>query len=104
MVTPATEGVRVGRGSSRVARRIVVVAVAMLLLGELGVRALGDRLPEPVTWYHPIAQVKVEQMEAISASGTSIDVVLAGTSQMAIGADPLLLSSLLAGHPSVYNA
>ena len=83
---------------------MVVVAVAILLLGELGARALSDRLPEPLTWYHPVAQVKVEQMDALRAAGTSTDVVFAGTSQMAIGADPVRFTQLVATHPSTYNA
>lgn len=84
--------------------RIAAVAVVLLLLAELGVRALSSRLPEPVTWYHPVAQVKVEQMDRIAASGPTIEVALVGTSQMAIAGDPLAFTAQVHGHPVTYNA
>jgi len=84
--------------------RLGIAVVATLLVGELGVRAISPRLPEPLTWYHPSAQIKVEQMDGLQARGTGFDVVFAGTSQMAIAGDPVLFSQLVDGHPSTYNA
>lgn len=84
--------------------RVAVAAVVVLVLAELGVRATADRFPTPNTWYHPSAQVKVDQMQAIADAGQRRPVVVVGTSQMAMGVDPAVLSSALPGHPGTYNA
>lgn len=88
------------RGLARLALALVIVVVA----AELFVRLDAHRLPEPMTWYHPSAQVKVEQMQAIADAGDARPVVVAGTSQMAMGVDPAVLSAELPTHPGVYNA
>lgn len=89
---------------TRSVRRIVVICVAILLFAELFTRLAAGRLPEPLTWYHASAQVKVEQMEEMRASSTTADYVLAGTSQVAEGVDPQVFSQVLSSHPSTYNA
>jgi hypothetical protein len=84
--------------------RLGIAVLVTLLVAELSVRAIASRLPEPLTWYHPVAQIKVEQMEVLARSGARVEIVLAGTSQMAIAGDPLRFSQLVDGHPSTYNA
>ena len=84
--------------------RVVVVALVVVVLAELAVRAGADRFPTPQTWYHPSAQVKVDQMQAIAEAGERRPVVVVGTSQMAMGVDPAVLSEDLPGHPGTYNA
>lgn len=88
----------------RVLRRLAAAAVLVVLLVEVALRAGSSRLPEPVTWYHPVAQVKVEQMARLASEGTVVDVALVGTSQMAQGVDPIRFRDLAAGRPVTYNA
>ncbi len=78
--------------------------LVVVLVCEVGVRVMASRLPEPLLWYHPSAQIKIEQMDALAAAGTKVDVVLAGTSQMTMAVYPDEYAQLAAGHPVTYNA
>ena len=82
-------------------RSLALLATLSLVLvtAELGVRALADDLPEPVTWYHEIAQAKTEQMQRRKEP---LDVVFAGTSQSYHGIDPAAIDARLG--TSSYNA
>ena len=69
---PATDPATRREPSHRVRRLwLVVVATTLvvLVLAEVSVRVAADRLPEPFTWYHPVAQVKVGQMAQRAAEG-----------------------------------
>jgi hypothetical protein len=84
-------------------RRAAVVAVLLLGVFELGVRALAPALPQTTTWREPMVAAKVARMDELSR-GAPIDVVLAGTSQMLFAGDPKMLRSRLGAPWSVYNA
>lgn len=101
---PAVAPIRSQRPLLAVVVRIVVAAVLVVVAADALVRLDEGRLPEPVTWYHPSAQVKVEQMADLQAAGERRPIVIAGTSQMAMGVDPAVLSDALPSRPGVYNA
>lgn len=77
---------------------VAVLAVAVLLAGELAARALEGRLPDPLVWHTEAAQAKVEQMEALGHA----EVVAVGSSLVAHGVDPAVLADRL--DVSAYNA
>ena len=64
--------------------RALLVVAAVILLAEVGARALSPRLPDPVTWDNPFTQAKVGQMEEEG----SADVVFLGSSVVNVGIDP----------------
>lgn len=79
--------------------KLLAALLAVLTAAEVGVRLVDDRLPEPVTWYHEIAQAKTEQMEDHDGD---VDVVFAGTSQSYHGIDPEVVDEHLGTRS--YNA
>ena len=81
------------------ALRMLVGLLAVLLSVEGGLRLLAPNLPEPVTWYHEIAQAKTEQMEEHQGR---FDLVFAGTSQSYHGIDPDVIDEELGTRS--YNA
>lgn len=68
--------------------RMLAALLAVLLSAELGLRVIGTGLPEPVVWYHEIAQAKTEQMEDHEGP---LDFVFTGTSQSYHAIDPELI-------------
>ena len=79
--------------------RFVAALLAVLLVAEVGFRALDGRFAEPVTWYHEIAQAKVEHLEGIDEP---LDLVFTGTSQSYHGIDPRVVDAHLGTRS--YNA
>ncbi len=66
------------------ARRLVawLVVITVLLLAELGLRAVGPRLlPRPNKWGHAKVQTLVDRYRAQAATHEPLDVVIFGTSQ-----------------------
>lgn len=105
--SPVTDPAARGEPARRVRRLWLVIAATTLVvlgLAELSVRVAADRLPEPLTWYHPVAQVKVGQMAQRAAEGRGAEVVFVGTSQTAEGIDPVRFSERAPGRPATYNA
>jgi hypothetical protein len=83
---------------------IIATVLGILLFGaEVGVRAVDDRLVEPLDWHDWEAQAKADQIEALGAKGP-IPIVAIGTSAMHFGLDPIQLRAELPGSPLVYNA
>ena len=78
---------------------LVGAVLAVFLLTEGAVRVLTTGMPEPVTWYHEIAQAKTEQLAEVE---TPLDYLFAGTSQTYHGIDPAVVDGRL-GTKS-YNA
>ena len=78
---------------------MLATMLAVLVGAELAVRVLAHDLPEPVTWYHEIAQAKAEQMEGRQEP---VDFVFAGTSQTYHGIDPDPIDTRLGSRS--YNA
>ena len=78
------------------------IALAVLLVAELVARFLAGGLPDP-EWNFVQTDLKVEEMQALAASGASADVLLIGNSSVASGfiADEL---EVLLGVDTVYNA
>jgi len=64
--------------------RALLVAAAVILLAEVGARALSPRLPDPVVWDNPFTQAKVGQMGEVRSAG----VVFLGSSVVNVGIDP----------------
>jgi len=73
--------------------------VAVLLVVETAVRVVSSGFPEPVTWYHEIAQAKVEQL---AEQDDDLDYVFIGTSQTYHGIDPAIVDRRLGTRS--YNA
>lgn len=78
---------------------LLAAVLAVFLLAEGAVRVLTTGMPEPVTWYHEIAQAKTEQLAEVE---TPLDYLFAGTSQTYYGIDPAVVDERL-GTKS-YNA
>ena len=72
--------------------RLLGSLLAVLVVAELVLRVLAPGLPEPVTWYHEIADVKTEQMEQHEGP---LDLVFTGTSQSYHAIDPELIDARL---------
>ena len=83
--------------------RAAVVAVLLLLVFELGVRAIEPALPQITTWREPMVAHKVARMDELSRAGRT-DVVFAGTSQMLFAGDPTMFRRQLHAPWSMYNA
>lgn len=78
---------------------LVAAMLAVFLLAEGAVRVLTTGMPEPVTWYHEIAQAKTEQLAEVEGP---LDYVFAGTSQTYHGIDPAVVDQSLG--TASYNA
>jgi hypothetical protein len=82
----------------------LVVALLVVLLGEVAVRAVSSHLPEPQLWSSPESQIKYDEMRALARAHQTGGVVLLGTSLTDVGIDPALLSGELGAHLPVYDA
>lgn len=78
---------------------LLAAVLAVFLLAEGAVRVLTTGMPEPVTWYHEIAQAKTEQLADVDGP---LDYVFAGTSQTYHGIDPAVVDERLG--TASYNA
>lgn len=89
------------------ARRVLVTlacCLAVLLVGEVGVRALEDELPPVLDWHSTEAERKVEQMDGLAADGGA-DVVFIGSSLSNAGMVPeVIVPALGASGLVAYNA
>lgn len=83
-------------------RRAIVVALVVLAGFELSLRALAQYLPEPSVGFSAEAELKLQQMSALSQEGA--DVVFAGTSMMDDALKPALFSEGDRFGRSAYNA
>ncbi|MCO8128672.1 hypothetical protein NHL50_15785 [Acidimicrobiia bacterium EGI L10123] len=81
------------------ASKMLATLVAVLLTVEVAIRAVSSGFAEPVTWYHEIAQAKVEQ---IAEQDGELDYVFIGTSQTYHGIDPAVIDRRLSTRS--YNA
>lgn len=79
--------------------KMLASLVAVLLTVEAAVRVVAGGFPEPVTWYHEIAQAKVEQL---AEQDDDLDYVFIGTSQTYHGIDPSVIDRRLGTRS--YNA
>jgi len=95
-VTPAP---RAGRMRME---KILVVAVAVLALAELTVRARASTMPDPPRWSAPEIDYKEAQVERLQARGGA-SVVFLGSSVIDAAANPTLVASPGAARPP-YNA
>lgn len=82
---------------------IAGVAVVMLLVLEVAVRLIDQRLPEPLLWHSEEAQAKVEQMDALARRG-GVDLVFLGTSIVNAGVEPAVVGEHTGGRVGSYNA
>jgi hypothetical protein len=82
-----------------------MLAVVVLLLAELAMRAVSGRLPEPLVWHSLEAQTKVGQIDALRDRGWHGGAVFLGTSMMNVALDPTQLARELGVRtPFAYNA
>lgn len=79
--------------------KMLTTLLAVFLMAEAGARLITSGFPEPVTWYHEIAQAKVEQM---AEQDGELDFVFIGTSQSYHGIDPAVVDERLGTRS--YNA
>lgn len=73
-----------GRFPDRARLWVVVGLLTVVLGGELGVRAIDHRLPEPQRWSTPETQFKVGQMNVVGA----VELVGVGSSVVDVAFDP----------------
>ena len=84
-------------------RRIAIVVgalVVVVVLAELGARAFGPYLPEPLLWTDDTTTVKVAQLDARDC----VDLVFAGNSMTRDGLDPVVFGEADPQDRSTYNA
>jgi DltD protein len=84
-------------------RRLAIGAAALvvvLVLSELGARALGPYLPEPPLWTDDTTTVKVAQLDALDCA----DLVFAGNSMARDGLDPVAFEAADPEERRTYNA
>jgi hypothetical protein len=79
------------------------VVVAVLLVAEVGTRAIDDHLPPPLLWHSFEAQKKVAQIDRLRRRG-GVDVALTGNSMMNVGIDPLVFERDAGGGVTAYNS
>src|SRR3546814_10167999 len=60
-----------GRRPRRRLGRVLLAALAVLVVAEVGVRLVEDRLPPPPDWYTPEYGVKERQLRDLAAEGRS---------------------------------
>lgn len=82
----------------------MIAALAVLVLAELGMRAIDDQLPRATAGDTIEIELKYEQLEAMRAQGEPIDLVVLGNSTLDAGIDPVLLGEESARYDAVYNA
>src|SRR3546814_4623858 len=68
-----------GRRPRRRLGRVLLAALAVLVVAEVGVRLVEDRLPPPPDWYTPEYGVKERQLRDLAAEGGA-SVALLGSS------------------------
>jgi hypothetical protein len=79
--TITLRGVRVPKGA--------LLALALVVLCEVGLHVFADRLPDPVLWGAGEASAKVAQAEALGAAATGgIDILILGPSHASVGVSP----------------
>lgn len=61
---------------------VVAVAALVVVLVEGVLRIFGDRLEQPLEWYHEAAQEAVESMDRLHDVGRGADLVFVGTSMI----------------------
>jgi hypothetical protein len=83
--------------------RFGIVALVLLLLAELGVRAIADHLPPPTTGDTQELVQKKAQMEGRAANGPT-QVVFLGNSTMDAGVDAASFASTSIEFDAAYNA
>jgi hypothetical protein len=84
-------------------RRVLVfvaVALVVLVLAELGARALGPHLPEPTEWSDQATATKSAQIDDLEC----VDVVFAGNSMARDGLDPATFAESDPEGRTAYNA
>jgi len=86
--------------NARIRALPLLVALAFVLLAELGVRAADP--PAPLEWSSAEAQVKVDELAALGRSA-DIDTVFVGSSVADVAIDPVRFAAESGGGPS-YNA
>jgi hypothetical protein len=98
--TPAPDPTRARRVGGPL---VALVLVLVLVLAELGVRAIEPDLPAPATWGNPYADLKTSQLAAWSGRG--LDAVLVGSSVVNAGLDPARIATAAGANDlDVYNA
>lgn len=88
----------------KVAAVIGAMVLVVLALSELGARALGPYLPEPLLYSDKSTQVKVAQMERLARREGCVDIAFVGNSMTRDAVDPRTYTASDPQHRSAYNA
>ena len=88
----------------KVAAVIGAMVLLVLALSELGARALGPYLPEPLLYSDKSTQVKVAQMERLARREGCVDIAFVGNSMTRDAIDPRTYTASDPQHRSAYNA
>ncbi|HEY2214733.1 MAG TPA: hypothetical protein VGH31_06725, partial [Acidimicrobiales bacterium] len=99
MATPGTPT----KGRSHRALTLFLCIVIVLVLAEVGTRAIASRLPAPLQWQSYETQKKVDQIDQLSKHGGA-SIVFLGSSLVDLGTEPNVVDAQLGGHVTSYNA
>lgn len=83
---------------------VLGAALAVVLLAEVGVRLVEDRLPPPVEWFTPEYGIKEAQMDGLASSQGGASVVFIGSSVIDVAVDPTKLTAPVTEDRPPYNA
>ncbi len=84
--------------------RVLSLALVVLLLVEVGVRLVEDRLPPPTEWYTPEYGIKEKQMAGLGARHDGASIVFLGSSVIDVSVDPSKVASPPDDGRPAYNA
>jgi hypothetical protein len=84
-------------------RAVLVIAIVVVALAEVFVRAIGSHLPSPLMWESYETQRKVQEIDALSQRGGA-QVVFVGSSIIDVGIDPASVDRQIGGRVISFNA
>jgi hypothetical protein len=84
-------------------RILLLGIVVVLLIAELGTRAIASGLPAPLLWQSYETQRKVEQIDALAHQGGA-RIVFVGSSLVDVGVEPKIVDQQIGGGVTSYDA
>lgn len=78
--------------------------VAVLLVSEIGLRAIDDHLPRETAGDTVEIELKYEQLRALREAGEPVDLLVLGNSTLDAAVDPVLLGQASSRFDAPYNA
>jgi hypothetical protein len=83
--------------------KLLIGVIVVLLIAELGTRAIASNLPAPLQWQSYETQRKVQQIDALSKKG-GVKIAFIGSSLIDVGIEPTVIDREVGGGTTSYNA